>query len=78
MATIFKRVSKGKCGGRYFISYFDHKGKRQTRTDRNIQPELAEILSRHIALKAHRASVCRDVPGGCGTCPAGLAAVCRT
>ena len=31
MATIYKRGGKGKRGGRYYISYFDHKGKRQSR-----------------------------------------------
>jgi len=55
MATIFKRGGKGKRGGRYYISYFDHRGKRQTRsartTDRSTAERIAAKLEADAALR---------------------------
>jgi integrase len=45
MATIFKRGGKGKRGGRYYISYFDHKGKRQSRSSRTTDKATAERIA---------------------------------
>ena len=45
MATIFKRGGKGKRGGRYYISYFDHKGKRQSRSARTTDKATAERIA---------------------------------
>jgi hypothetical protein len=45
MATIFKRGGKGKRGGRYYISYFDHHGNRQTRSARTTDKAAAERIA---------------------------------
>ena len=45
MATIFKRGGKGKRGGRYYISFFDHNGNRQTRTARTTDKATAERIA---------------------------------
>jgi len=45
MATIFKRGGRGKRGGRYYISYFDHKGRRQTRSARTTDKATAERIA---------------------------------
>ena len=45
MATIFKRGGKGQRGGRYYISYFDHRGKRQTRSARTTDKATAERIA---------------------------------
>ena len=45
MATIFKRGGKGKRGARYYISYFDHNGRRQTRSARTTDKATAERIA---------------------------------
>ena len=45
MATIYKRGGKGNRGGRYYISYFDHKGKRQSRSARTTDKATAERIA---------------------------------
>ena len=45
MATIYKRGGKGQRGGRYYISYFDHKGKRQSRSARTSDKATAERIA---------------------------------
>jgi integrase len=45
VATIFTRGGKGKQGGRYYISYFDHKGKRQSRSARTTDKGTAERIA---------------------------------
>ena len=45
MATIYKRGGKGNRGGRYYISYFDHKGKRQSHSARTTDKATAERIA---------------------------------
>ena len=45
MATIYKRGGKGKRGGRYYFSYFDHNGKRHSRSARTTDKATAERIA---------------------------------
>lgn len=45
MATIFKRGGSGQRGGRYYISYFDHAGVRQTQSARTSDKSAAERIA---------------------------------
>lgn len=45
MATVFKRGGNGNRGGRYYISYFDHNGQRQSRSARTTDKAAAERIA---------------------------------
>ncbi|MBC8350390.1 MAG: site-specific integrase [Planctomycetes bacterium] len=45
MATVYKRGGKGKRGGRYYISYFDHRGQRVSRSARTTDKATAERIA---------------------------------
>ncbi len=45
MASVFKRGGKGNRGGKYYISYFDHEGKRITRSARTSDKAAAERIA---------------------------------
>ena len=45
MATIYKRGGKGNRGGRYYISYFDHTGRRQSHSARTTDKATAERIA---------------------------------
>ena len=45
MATVFKRGGKANRGGKYCISYFDHEGKRITRSARTSDKAVAERIA---------------------------------
>ncbi len=45
MATVFKRGGKANRGGKYYISYFDHEGKRITRSARTSDKAVAERIA---------------------------------
>jgi len=45
MATVFKRGGKQNRGGRYYIAYFDHSGKRQVRSARTTDKATAERIA---------------------------------
>ena len=44
MATIFKRGGKGNRGGSFYIQWFDHNGKRQSRSARTTDKATAERI----------------------------------
>ena len=45
MATIFKRGGRGSRGGRYYIAFFDHNGKRVVRSARTTDKSAAERIA---------------------------------
>jgi len=45
MATVFKRGGNGRRGGRYYIAYFDHQGKRQVQSARTTDKATAERIA---------------------------------
>jgi integrase len=45
MATIYKRGGRGQRGGRYYFSYFDHNGKRHSRSARTTDKATAERIA---------------------------------
>ena len=45
MASVFKRGGKGNRHGGYYISYFDHNGKRQTRSAKTTDKATAERIA---------------------------------
>lgn len=57
MATVFKRGGKGTRGGRYYIAYFDHKGKRRVHSTRCSDKVTAERIA---AKKEADAALRRD------------------
>jgi hypothetical protein len=44
MAAVFKRGGKTNRGGCYYVSWFDHDGKRQTRSTRTTDKATAERI----------------------------------
>jgi len=45
MATVFKRGGTNNRGGRYYVSYFDHNGARQTRSARTSDKSAADRIA---------------------------------
>jgi integrase len=45
MATVFKRGGTGNRRGRYYVAYFDHKGRRQVRSARTTDKSAAERIA---------------------------------
>ncbi len=45
MATVFKRGGKGNRGGSYYIQWFDHNGKRQSKSARTTDKATAERIA---------------------------------
>jgi integrase len=44
MASVFKRGGKGNRGGYWYVSWFDHRGKRRTRSARTTDKQTAEQI----------------------------------
>jgi hypothetical protein len=45
MATVFKRGGRANRGGRYYVAFFDHAGKRQVRSARTTDKATAERIA---------------------------------
>ncbi len=52
MATVFKRGGKNNRGGTYYISWFDHTGKRRTKSARTTDKATAERVARKLEADA--------------------------
>ncbi|MDP6722402.1 MAG: hypothetical protein QGF59_27295, partial [Pirellulaceae bacterium] len=45
MASVFKRGGKGNRGGSYYIQWYDHNGKRQSKSARTTDKATAERIA---------------------------------
>ncbi|MCA9206354.1 MAG: hypothetical protein KDA59_25050, partial [Planctomycetales bacterium] len=52
MATVFKRGGKGNRGGYYYVSWFDHTGKRRTKCAKTTDKAAAERLAAKLETEA--------------------------